>query len=171
MFKWPVLYLFQLLKLRNDSTMKLRVCIVRMYKSHYSHFLIFFCKAGCEVNKQAAQSGLSSQCHSHNQDMSLSTLSSQLNTVTTRSSLAAMVMWPNIALLGGLHMETEIAMLWQICVGCVSLPGKCLNKIFDENFDIVTCIGSNNQLITVLLYIQSCTFILYFLFMLLLADT
>ncbi len=67
------------------------ICIVFMYTSHYDDFYIFFCKAGCEVNKQADKLGASSPCHLCDKGMSLSTLSSWLNTVITRSSLATMV--------------------------------------------------------------------------------
>lgn len=75
-----------------------------MYKSHHEDFLIYFCKVGCEVNKQADQSGSSSQYPGH------VSVHSTFMTKHCDSSLAATVMWPNIALPSGrlAHMETEI---------------------------------------------------------------
>lgn len=75
---------------------------------------IFFCKAGCEVNKQADQLGASSPCHSCDKDMSLSTLSSWLNTVITRSSLATMVMWPTIVTCIGSNNQLNPIMFYRI---------------------------------------------------------
>ncbi len=102
-----------------------------MYTSHYDDFYIFFCKAGCEVNKQANKLGASSPCHLCDKGMSLSTLSSWLNTVITRSSLATMVCDVTNYFIAYrvacTHSDRNTCVVTFVCVSMV--PGKCLNKI------------------------------------------